>query len=91
VGALAIGSIFFMGYISKLTGEEFVNAEDRGQFVVEAELPAGTSLEETARATQSVESELLTNPQIKVVFATKDVQEAITAFREKRMPTFEGR
>jgi len=29
--------------------------------------------------------------QIKVVFATKDVQEAITAFREKRMPTFEGR
>jgi 2-(1,2-epoxy-1,2-dihydrophenyl)acetyl-CoA isomerase len=29
--------------------------------------------------------------QIKVSFATKDVQEAITAFREKRMPTFEGR
>ena len=70
VGALAIGSLFFMGYIAKLTGEEFVNAEDRGQFVVEAELPAGTSLEETARATQSVENELLTHPQIKVVFAT---------------------
>lgn len=29
--------------------------------------------------------------QIKVAFATKDVQEAIKAFREKRMPTFEGR
>lgn len=70
VGALAIGSLFFMGFIAKLTGQEFVNAEDRGQFVVEAELPAGTSLEETARATESVETELLQNPQIKVVFAT---------------------
>ena len=49
VGALAIGSLFFMGYVMKLTGQEFVNAEDRGQFVVEAELPAGTSLDETAR------------------------------------------
>lgn len=29
--------------------------------------------------------------QIKVSFATKDVAEAITAFREKRLPTFEGR
>jgi len=29
--------------------------------------------------------------QIKVSFATKDVQEAMKAFREKRMPTFEGR
>ena len=29
--------------------------------------------------------------QIKVCFATKDVGEAISAFREKRMPTFRGR
>ena len=29
--------------------------------------------------------------QIKVSFATNDVQEAMKAFREKRMPTFEGR
>lgn len=29
--------------------------------------------------------------QIKVTFATKDVSEAMTAFREKRLPTFEGR
>jgi len=70
IGALAIGSLFFMGYIAKLTGQEFVNAEDRGQFVVEAELPAGTSLEETARATESVEAELLRHPQVRVVFAT---------------------
>ncbi len=70
VGALAIGSLFFMGFIAKLTGEEFVASEDRGQFVVEAELPAGSSLDETARATRAVESELLSHPEIKVVFAT---------------------
>jgi hydrophobe/amphiphile efflux-1 (HAE1) family protein len=70
VGALAIGSLFFMGFIAKMTGEEFVNAEDRGQFVVEAELAAGTSLEETTRVTQAVEADLLAHPQIKVVFAT---------------------
>ena len=70
VGMLAIGSVFFMAYVAKLTGQEFVNAEDRGQFVVEAELPAGTSLEETARVTESVEAEMLKHPEIKVVFAT---------------------
>ncbi len=70
VGALAVGSLFFMAYVSKLTGQEFVNAEDRGQFVVEAELPAGTSLDETARVTQSVEAEMLKHPEIRVVFAT---------------------
>ncbi len=48
VGGLAIGSLFFMGYVSKLMGSEFVNAEDRAQFILEAELPAGTSLDETA-------------------------------------------
>jgi HAE1 family hydrophobic/amphiphilic exporter-1 len=77
VGALAIGSIFFMGFIAKLTGQEFVNAEDRGQFVVEAELPAGTSLAETARATESVEREMLQNPQIRVVFATLGADEQV--------------
>jgi hydrophobic/amphiphilic exporter-1 (mainly G- bacteria), HAE1 family len=70
VGALALGSLFFMGYVMKLTGQEFVNAEDRGQFVVEAELPAGTSLDETARVTESVEREMLSHPEIEVVFAT---------------------
>jgi hydrophobic/amphiphilic exporter-1 (mainly G- bacteria), HAE1 family len=70
VGSLAVGSIFLMGYIAKLTGQEFVNSEDRGQFVVEAELPAGTSLAETAKLTESVEAELLKNPDFKVVFAT---------------------
>jgi HAE1 family hydrophobic/amphiphilic exporter-1 len=77
IGALAVGSLFFMGYVMKLTGQEFVNAEDRGQFVLEAELPAGTSLEETARATEAVESELLSHPEIRVVFASLGANEQV--------------
>ena len=48
VGAIAIGSLFGMGIDRvKLTGSEFVSEEDRGQFVVGIELPAGTALDET--------------------------------------------
>lgn len=70
IGALAIGSLFFMGYIAKLTGQEFVNAEDRGQYILEAELPAGTSLSETARLTEGVEREILSRSEFDVLFAT---------------------
>jgi len=70
IGGLALGSLVFMVYIAKLTGQEFVNAEDRGQFILEAELPAGTSLSETARLTRSVEMEILQHPEFQVVFAT---------------------
>ncbi len=73
VGLLAVGSFFFMGYISKLMGNEFVNAEDRGQFVLEAELPAGTSLDETMQQADPVEQEMVKHPEIKVVFATLGV------------------
>jgi hydrophobic/amphiphilic exporter-1 (mainly G- bacteria), HAE1 family len=73
VGGLAIGSFFFMGFVTSLMGNEFVNAEDRGQFVLEAELPAGTSLDETTAQASPVEQELLTNKEVKVVFATLGV------------------
>jgi len=70
VGVLSIASFFFvMGYIGKLTGQEFVNSEDRGQYVLEAELPAGTSLAETAHLTESVEAEILKHPDFTTVFA----------------------
>jgi hydrophobe/amphiphile efflux-1 (HAE1) family protein len=70
VGALAIGSLFFMGFIAKLTGQEFVNSEDRGQFILEAELPAGTSLEESAALSSTVEKEILKNPEIRVAYTS---------------------
>jgi hydrophobe/amphiphile efflux-1 (HAE1) family protein len=71
VGVMAIGTFMFvMGFVAKLTGQEFVNSEDRGQYVLEAELPAGTSLSETARVTESVEAEILRHPDFTTVFAT---------------------
>ncbi len=77
VGVMAIGTFAFTMYVAMLTGQEFVNAEDRGQFVVEAELPAGTALDETARAAEAVEAALLQHPQIKVVFATIGPEEQV--------------
>lgn len=70
VGLLAFGSLFFMGFVAKLMGSEFVNAEDRGQFVLEAELPAGTSLDETSRMAAQVEDKIREDKEVTVLFAT---------------------
>jgi HAE1 family hydrophobic/amphiphilic exporter-1 len=73
IGALSIGSLVFMGWVSSLMGSEFVNAEDRSQFVVESELPAGTSLAETSRQASVAEKKLLENPHIRVLASTVGV------------------
>ena len=73
VGGLALGSLVFMGWVSSLMGSEFVNAEDRSQFVVEAELPAGTALNETSRLALSAEKKLLENKDILVLASTVGV------------------
>jgi HAE1 family hydrophobic/amphiphilic exporter-1 len=70
VGILAILSLPMMGFFAKLTGSEFVNAEDRGQFILEAEYPAGTSLEESSRLASLAEKKILENQEVKVVFTT---------------------
>jgi hydrophobe/amphiphile efflux-1 (HAE1) family protein len=70
VGALAILSLVFMGWIGGLLGNEFVNAEDRGQFVVELELPAGTTLDETARLTLGSERALLADKNFVTLLST---------------------
>ncbi len=69
VGLFAVGSIFLMMFALKLTGSEFVSSEDRGQFMVTVELPAGTSLDETARLTLAAEKKLMQHPEIRLVFA----------------------
>jgi HAE1 family hydrophobic/amphiphilic exporter-1 len=73
VGLMALGSMVFMGFIATLMGSEFVNAEDRSQFVVEAELPAGTALAETSRLSSRAEAELLKNREITVLASTVGV------------------
>ncbi|MFI5289478.1 MAG: efflux RND transporter permease subunit, partial [Polyangia bacterium] len=69
VAVFALASLALMAGIGKLMGSEFVTAEDRGQFVVDFEVPAGTSLDETDRLSQHAEALLLANPQIKLVYA----------------------
>ncbi len=70
VAALAVASMFFMGFISKLTGNEFVSSEDRGQFTVTIELPAGTALAETSRLSKLAEEEFRKRPEVTLVYAT---------------------
>ena len=77
VAALAVGSLFFMGFISKLTGNEFVSAEDRGQFTVTIELPAGTSLDESARLSGLAETDFRKRPEVELVYATVGVDNEI--------------
>ncbi len=70
VGGIAILSLIMMGQLAKLTGTDFVNQEDRGQFNVLVELPAGTSLAETARLTLAAEKKILENKHILTVLST---------------------
>jgi hydrophobe/amphiphile efflux-1 (HAE1) family protein len=70
VGFAAFASLGLMAFIAVLMGNDFVNPEDRGQFVLELELPAGTSLDETARAAAPVERRMLEHPDFTMVFAT---------------------
>jgi hydrophobe/amphiphile efflux-1 (HAE1) family protein len=70
VGLAVLGVLFSMGYLSKLMGSEFVTSEDRGQFMVNIEMPAGTSLAETARLSDIAERKLRENKEVKLLFAT---------------------
>lgn len=73
VGLAAIVALLSIGPVAALMGNEFVNSEDRGQFVLEVELPAGTKLEETARMTLPAEKKLLEDPRFKTVLSTLGV------------------
>ncbi len=69
VGLLAVGVLSFSVFIAQLTGAEFMAAEDRSQFIVEVEWPAGTSLSENARQTLVVEKDLLAHEDFRLLFA----------------------
>jgi hydrophobe/amphiphile efflux-1 (HAE1) family protein len=56
--------------LTTLMGSEFVPVQDRGQFLVNLEMPPGTSLDETARATAGAEKQLLANKLFQTVYAT---------------------
>ncbi len=70
VGAIAVGSFLIMFPIASLTGVDFVNSEDRGQFVVDIELPAGTKLTETAQTLLPAEAKLMEDKRFVTVLST---------------------
>lgn len=70
VGVLAFLSFVAMFPIAGLTGVDFVNQEDRSQFVVDIELPAGTKLTETAQAVLPAEREVLSDSRFTTIYTT---------------------
>lgn len=76
VGILSVAAFFTMFPIAGLAGFDFMNEEDRGQFAVELELPAGTSLDEATRLSAGAEQRLLSDPRFKTVLATVGLDNA---------------
>jgi hydrophobic/amphiphilic exporter-1 (mainly G- bacteria), HAE1 family len=70
VGGIAVLSFLAMFPIAGLTGVDFVNQEDRGQFVVDIELSAGTKLSETGAALAPIESEIMQDKRFVTLLST---------------------
>ena len=69
---IGIAVVVFFASLSTLgiIGTEFVPAEDRGQFEVNAELPPGTSFEQSESMIGDLERRVLTIPDVQQVFST---------------------
>lgn len=59
--------VLSLGLVS-LMGKEFVSNGDRGEFRLNLELPAGTSIKETGRVVAQVEEMVRKNPEIRELF-----------------------
>ncbi len=72
VAGVAILSVVGAGLLMKFgfIGAEFVNAGDRGEFVLKLELPKTATFAQTNRLTNDVEKYLFSLPEVKNVFAT---------------------
>ncbi len=70
---LAFGALFGSMALVPLMGSEFTSPEDRGQYNVDIELPAGTRLEESARLSLAAEQELAADPRFITVYAQSGV------------------
>jgi outer membrane protein TolC len=72
---LGLAAVIFVASLSTLgvIGTEFVPVEDRGQYEVNAELPPGTSFEQSVEAVSILENTLLAIPEVRQVFATVGV------------------
>ncbi|MCC7536727.1 MAG: efflux RND transporter permease subunit, partial [Deltaproteobacteria bacterium] len=71
LGLLAgFGALIGSCSLVPLMGVEFVAPEDRAQYVLDLELPAGTSLHRTSELSAGVEQALLRDPYVRTVYST---------------------
>ncbi|MBM3819675.1 MAG: hypothetical protein FJW14_11785 [Acidimicrobiia bacterium] len=72
---LAVATVVFVASLGAagLMGTEFVPAEDRGEFQVIAELPPGTSFDESVAAVARIEKAIQAVPEVTQVFSTVGV------------------
>lgn len=66
----ALGLLVVSLGIAGRIGADFMASEDRGQFVLELQLPADSSLQETSRRSLEVERKLVADGRFKIVYAT---------------------
>ena len=64
--ALMVAAVYGASFLK----QAFVPTTDQGSFTVGMQLPPGTSLSQTDRATSDLEARLLAYPEIKTVLAT---------------------
>ncbi len=72
---LGIAAVVFFASLSTLgvMGTEFVPVEDRGQFEINAELPPGTSFEQSVEMVAGLEKTIREIPEVRQVFSTVGV------------------
>jgi HAE1 family hydrophobic/amphiphilic exporter-1 len=72
---IGIAAVVFVGSLSTLgvLGTEFVPLEDRGQFEVNAEMPPGTSFEQSVSVVGELEQKIQALPDVRQVFSTVGV------------------
>jgi hydrophobe/amphiphile efflux-1 (HAE1) family protein len=69
--ALAAAALFVLSLgLVPLMGKEFMTPEDRGEFRVNLEMPAGTSFAEMDRVTAQAEALVRENPEIRSLYTT---------------------
>ena len=71
-GVVAAAVVVFVVSLSSLTvmGTEFVPVEDRGEFMVNVEVPPGTSFEQTVTYVAGVETTVRALPEVRQIFST---------------------
>ena len=73
---LATATVVFFASMStlRIIGTEFVPVEDRGEFVVNVEVPPGTSFEQTVSHVAEVEKVITEMPEVQQIFSTVGVE-----------------